>query len=145
MLFNVELCRSWYGAGPWDDLGEAWRARHDPALLSTRDAAWPGRASACSCARRRLHRRPFRAFGGRALCSLADPRRVSPSRLAELDEQAGDTLLTSAFLARNDSLRILALLTADQPLDPAATDGREPLACTTGWPDSRPMPLPRAA
>lgn len=145
VLFNVELCRTWYGAGPWNDLGEAWHARHDPARLSTRDAAvaraserlLPALAATCT-------RRPFRAFGGRALSSLADPERVSPTRLAELARQAGDTLLTSAFLARSDSLRILALLTADQPLDPAATTART--ARLHDWlARLAPMPLPRAA
>lgn len=145
VLLNVELCRTWYGAGPWDDLGEAWRSRHDPAALATRDAAvaragerlLPALATACT-------RRPFRAFGGRPLHALADPDRVSPARLAELSRQAGDTLLTSTFLARSDSLRILALLTSDQPLDPAATAART--ARLHDWlARLAPMPLPRAA
>ena len=49
VLFNVELCRTWYGAGPWDDLGEAWRSRHDPTPSEhPRRGGGPGRASACS-------------------------------------------------------------------------------------------------
>jgi hypothetical protein len=69
---------------------------------------------------------------------------VSPARLAALGRQAGDTLLTSAFLARSDSLRILALLTADQPLDPVATAART-VRLHDWLARLAPMPLPRAA
>jgi hypothetical protein len=63
-------------------------------------------------------RKPMLAFGGRSLAQLCDPRRVSPSRLLELAARAGDSLYTSSYLQRHESLRILAyntLLAATSP------------------------------
>ncbi|WP_448004481.1 hypothetical protein [Agromyces bauzanensis] len=145
VMLNVELCRMWFGRGPWDDLGEAWQSRHDPTGLDDPDAqvatssrsVLPAIAEACT-------RRPYRAFGGRPISELADPARVSPVALAELSRASGDSLLTSSFLARRDSLRILAVLTAEQPLDPAAATART--ARLHDWlARLAPMPLPRAA
>ncbi|MGI5292773.1 hypothetical protein ACQEVF_57010 [Nonomuraea polychroma] len=142
---NVELCRNWFGPGPWDALGETWQSRHAPSRLPGRDAQvasasmpmLPEIAAACT-------RRPFKAFGGRPLSALADPRRVSPAALAELARTAGDTLLTSAFLARNESLRVLAVLTSQQPSDPA--EATVHTSRLHKWlAQLAPVPLPRAA
>lgn len=146
ILFNVELCRTWFGPdGPWTDLAATWRARHDPRELPGADAAvaaasvavLPQLAAACT-------RHAFPAFGGRPISALADPRRVSPPALAQLARDAGDSLTTSTFLARNDSLRILALMTSEMSLDPtAAADQARRLH---DWlARLAPLPLPRAA
>ncbi len=145
VMFNVQLCKSWFGStGPWDDLAEAWQARHDPSALSGADAGvasasvplLPSIADACT-------RRTYRAFGGRPLSALADPNRVSPAALQELSRSTAGSLLTSTFLARNDSLRILALLTSDQPLDPSAATART--ARLHDWlARLAPLPLPMA-
>ena len=145
VMFNVQLCKSWFGStGPWDDLAEAWQARHDPSALSGADAGvasasiplLPSIADACT-------RRPYKAFGGRPLSALADPNRVSPAALQELSRSTAGSLLTSTFLARNDSLRILALLTSDQPLDPSAATART--ARLHDWlARLAPLPLPMA-
>lgn len=145
VLLNVELCRAWFGAGPWDDLGEAWRSRHDPSRLTDPDAqvatasraVLPEIAEACT-------RYSYRSFGRRPISALADPRRVSPVTLAEFSRAAGESLLTSSFLARNDSLRILAILTSEQPIDAAAATAR--ITRLDDWlARLAPMPLPRAA
>ena len=118
VLFNAALCRSWFGAGPWDRLARTWLQRHptanageagDLARLSL--AALPDLVDACT-------RRPMQAFGGRALADLSDPRRVSPAALAELAHQAGPSLLSSSYLARREGLRILSWLTARGLEDP---------------------------
>ena len=64
-------------------------------------------------------REPMRAFGGRPLTALVDPRRASPQALAELARRAGPSLLTSAYLQRRESIRILCWLATRGPLDPA--------------------------
>ena len=64
-------------------------------------------------------RRPMRAFRGQPLCSVLDPRAVHPVALRELEEQAGGTLLTSSYLRRRHSLRVLALLSLRSVIDPA--------------------------
>ncbi len=110
VLFNVALCRSWFGAGPWDELGERWRERHP---LS---AAPPGVAEICAaslpllttvadvCTRTRMQ-----AFHGASLSKLANPERVSPTELNKLADRAGDSLYTSTYLQRTESMRILSL------------------------------------
>jgi hypothetical protein len=145
VLLGTALCRLWYGAGPWDCLARVWQDRHDPAGRSGEDAA-VARAVAphlvliaelCS-------RQPYSALGGRPLAQLADPRVVSPGALEALARAAGPTLTTSSYLARHDSLRILALLTAQQPRDQA--EMRAKSERLQHWLTSlAPMPQPRAA
>ncbi len=119
VMFNVALCRSWFGPGPWDMVGQAWWERHPmeaaptavARLAQESIAAMPGIVDVCT-------RQPMAAFGGRPLTSLIDPRRVSPSELNVLGERAGPTLLSSSYLMRRESVRILAWLTTRAP-DPA--------------------------
>ena len=61
----------------------------------------------------------MRAFGGRPLTAIVDPRRVSPRALAEFAERAGASLMTSSYLERRESIRILAWLATRASLDPA--------------------------
>ena len=119
VMFNVALCRSWYGPGPWDGLGQAWWARH-PAAAAPGLAGRVARASVeamqeivdvCT-------RTPMKAFGGRPLTALVDPLRASPRELDALAERAGGTLLTSSYLMRRESIRILAWLVTRTPLEP---------------------------
>jgi hypothetical protein len=119
VLFNAALCRSWFGAGPWDDLARTWAGRH-PASSAGRDGGQVARLSASAfgdivdvCTRRRMA-----AFRGRALHELADPRRAAPAALAALAQRAGSSLLTSTYLARRDPVRILAWLSTRMLEDP---------------------------
>lgn len=124
VAFNVALCRSWYGEGPWDDVGSAWAGRHDPVtagplvehLARASLAAMPDIVQLCT-------RTPMRAFRGAALCDVLDPRRVSPPALASLEQQAGGSLLTSSYLRRRQPLTLLTLLTTRAVLDPAGAAG----------------------
>lgn len=132
VLFNTELCRSWYGGGPWDTLRQVWIDRHPlehapPGSRHVAEASVPRlRALADVCTRQ-----PMRAFGGRALASLADPRRVSPAELAALAARAGDSLYTSTYLQRHESLRILAYNTLQAALAPE--HGPELARHLDGW------------
>jgi len=109
VMFNVELCRSWYGPGPWDDLAAAWADRHPVAraapgarhIAQTSLPHLPLLVELCT-------RRPMDAFGGDALSRFADPRRASPRELAALAQRAGASLYSSTFLQRHESLRVLA-------------------------------------
>jgi hypothetical protein len=116
VMLNVALCRGWYGAGSWDDLAATWMRRHrldrappDVAALARLSVeAMEDIVEVCT-------RRPMTAFGGRPLCALADPMRVSPTALEELARRAGPSLLTSQYLARRDPLMILSWLTTRTP------------------------------
>ncbi|MDT3439331.1 MULTISPECIES: hypothetical protein [unclassified Pseudofrankia] len=113
VMFNAALCRSWFGAGPWDGLARIWWSRHPPHRAPP-EAARLARASidALGLIVDVCTRQPMAAFGGRPLAAVADPRIVSPAALAVFARQAGPSLLTSTYLRRIASLRILAWLTA---------------------------------
>jgi hypothetical protein len=118
--FNAALCRSWFGAGPWDELARVWARRHPP------EAAGPAAAHLAQVSLAALDelvdactRRPMASLRGAPLSALLDPRQVGPAALAELERQAGPSLLTSSYLRRRHSLRILALLSTRAVLDPA--------------------------
>jgi hypothetical protein len=118
VMFHTELCRSWYGAGPWDVLANAWAERHPPERAPAEPAdlarasveVLPEIVDICT-------RHPMAAFHGRPMCALADPRRVSPAALDELARRAGPSLLTSQYLSRREPLRIVAWLATRASLD----------------------------
>ncbi|HST64027.1 MAG TPA: hypothetical protein VLM05_02465 [Mycobacteriales bacterium] len=121
--FNAALCRSWFGAGPWDRIARVWARRHpagagDPEAVevATQTMRHLGvLADVCT-------RTPMRAFGGRPLAALADPRLVSPTALTALARSAGPALYTSSYLRRLESMRILAWIVLD-----AGTSGPRPV------------------
>lgn len=110
VLLGVQMCRRCFGSGPWDELASAWTRSHPlsaapPAtrsLLERSLGQLPRIAELC------LHA-PMRAFGGRPLVALADPRRVSRAALAQLEREAGGALHTSSYWLRREGLRLLAL------------------------------------
>jgi hypothetical protein len=132
VMFNAALCRSWYGPGPWDRVATSWRERHRPetarseggALARASVAAIGDLVATCT-------RAPMRAFRGRPLTALVDPRRASPAALGRLVQQAGASLLTSSYLQRRESIRILTFLTMRAASDPAR--GTEHRAGLQAW------------
>jgi hypothetical protein len=120
VMLNVAMCRSWFGSGPWDDVARSWWARHPPSSAG-REAERIALASVAAlddivqvCTRA-----PMRSLRGAPLCDLLDPRQVHPDSLRDLERRAGPSLLTSSYLRRRHSLRILALLTTRAVVDPA--------------------------
>lgn len=131
VMFNVSLCRSWFGAGPWDHVAAVWCDRHPlEAAGAAADVASHGLAAMdeivdiCT-------RRPMRAFRGVSFATMIDPSRVSPSSLNALQSQAGPSLLASSYLRRRDPIRILALLSTRALEDP--THAVEHRAVLTDW------------
>ena len=124
VMFNVALCRSWFGRGDWDRVAASWLERHRPerapgdggGLARLSMAAMGGIVETCT-------RAPMRAFRGRPLTALLDPRRASPRALAQLVRQAGASLTTSTYLQRRESIRILTWLTTRASADPARATG----------------------
>lgn len=126
VMFNVALCRSWFGAGPWDDVATVWSQRH-PAAAIGGEVGQLARLSveAMTDIVDTCTRRPARAFRGVSLSAVLDPKQVEPSRLRAFESQAGGTLLTSSYLRRRHPLRILAVLTSRVALDPTAAEGHQ--------------------
>lgn len=129
VLFNVALCRTWFGPGPWDDLATTWLARH-PVERAPVDVAGITRASlealpdiVSTCTRQPMH-----AFRGAPFSSVIDPRRVSPRELAAFGATSGEALASSAYLRRRDPLRVFAVLAGRSVEDPSnAGDHRSKL------------------
>lgn len=119
VLFNVALCRSWFGAGPWDQVAAAWSHRHPPqsvggevgALAAASLAVLDDVVEVCT-------RQPMASFRGAPLAGLLDPLQVSPAALDALARQAGPSLLSSTYLRRREPLRILAFLANQAVTDP---------------------------
>lgn len=110
VLLGVEMCRQFYGSGPWDDLRLAWTELHP--LERAPEAT-----------RRLLHasvpllpqivgvslRKPMRAFEARPLAGLINPERVRPDILLAMERELGPALYTSMHWIWTEALRLLAL------------------------------------
>lgn len=110
VLLGVEMCRYFYGAGPWDDLALSWTALHpiDQAPSDTRNLLEDSHPILNTVVRLTLDT-PMRAFNGRSLRAVIQPERVSPAALSELDGRIGPALFTSAHWLWTEPVRILAL------------------------------------
>lgn len=110
VLLGVEMCRQFYGDGPWDDLAQAWTRtysieRAEPATAELLLASLPLLPNVVDASLRH----PMRAFSGRALSALVNPARVSPQALESMERQLGGALYTSMHWIWTEALRLLAL------------------------------------
>jgi hypothetical protein len=110
VLLGVEMCRYFYGAGPWDALAVSWLALHslERAPSDTKHIAQDSLPLLKTIVRLTLDT-PMRAFNGRPLRALIQPERVSPDALNELHKRVSDALFTSAHWLWSEPLRIVAL------------------------------------
>ena len=110
VLLGVEMCRYFYGAGPWDDLALSWTVLHPTtnAPADVRSLLEDSHPFLNTVVRLTLDT-PMRAFNGRPLRALIQPERVSPAALGELDGRIGPALFTSAHWLWTEPMRILAL------------------------------------
>lgn len=110
VLLGTQMCVRFYGAGPWDDLAQAWTGAHPMVqapdevreLLVSSVERLPRIVEACLL-------RPMQAFGGRPLVAMVDPARVRPDALASLARDAGPALFTSSHWVWTECVRLLAL------------------------------------
>jgi len=114
VLVGIEMCVRSYGAGPWDELRQAWLATH-PLASAPPDLQPLLRGSVAQLPRivEIGLRTRMRAFAGRSLGDVVDPTRVSPTALAQLRRAAGPGLLPSDHQLRTEGLRLLALSSLD--------------------------------
>ena len=110
VLLAVQMCRYFYGSGPWDALQLAWTSLHplNRAPADARAIAHDSMPLLDAVVRLTLDT-PMKAFAGRPLRALIAPERVSPAALAELDARIGPALFTSAHWLWAEPLRILGL------------------------------------
>lgn len=110
VLLGVEICRHFYGAGPWDDLGLSWTELY-PLDRAPGETGPLLRASLPLLPRivEATLGKPMRAFGGRPLVALINPERVRPETLFSLEKELGAALYTSMHWIWTEALRLLAL------------------------------------
>ena len=110
VLLGVEMCRQFYGEGPWDELAAAWtqfypleRAHGATESLLRNSLPYLPHIVQITL------REPMRAFDGRSLCALINPDRVKPEALLRMEQQLGAALYTSMHWIWTEALRLLAL------------------------------------
>ncbi len=110
VLLGIEMCRQFYGHGPWDDMAHAWIKTYplQQASSDTRNLLQQSIPLLPKIANIIL-RKPMLSFAGRSISALVDPMRVSPESLLNLEQKVGPALYTSMHWVREESLRLLAL------------------------------------
>lgn len=115
VLMALEMNRRSFGSAshrfaPWDRLSASWRAKHRIERCPT-DIRPIFEESVRVLPRivEIVLYTPYRAFGGRSLTQLIDPRRVSPTALVQLERDAGAAAFTSHYWAWNEAIRLMAL------------------------------------
>ncbi|MEV7346289.1 hypothetical protein [Streptomyces sp. NPDC093544] len=111
VLLGVQMCRTHYGAGPWDELAEAWADAHPvrDSRTSDDDALLRNSLPALADVVRLSTDTPMRAFAGRTLSALAPPARTHPKALEDLEQRLGPALYHSMHWIWTEALRLLAL------------------------------------
>jgi hypothetical protein len=110
VLLGVEMCRRFYGMGPWDDLAGAWQSLYRladaPAFVAGLvRAVIPLLPVIVDLALLT----PMHCFGGRRLADLVDPQRVAPAALRRMQQEAGAAAFSSSHWIWNECLRLTAL------------------------------------
>ena len=110
VLLGIEMCRQFYGAGPWDDLAQAWTRSYplENAESTIRELLRRSLPLLPQVVEISL-RTPMRAFKGRPLIALIDPERVKPETLMQLERRIGPALYTSPHWVWAEPVRLLAL------------------------------------
>jgi hypothetical protein len=109
-LLGIQMCRQFYGSGPWDALEASFKSHYDingipypsVGLIKMCLPALADVADICL-------KRPFAGFSRRTLAQLVPPENVSPMALQKLEYIAGPSLFTSHAWIWKECLRLLAL------------------------------------
>lgn len=132
VLLGVEMCRRFYGIGPWDELAEAWEELHPIGK------APPLVASLVAAIRPLLPRivdlallTPLVCFERHRLADLVDPQRVSPGALRLMERDAGAAAFNSSHWIWTECLRLTALSGLRYATEPEA--GRQILQQQEDW------------
>ncbi len=132
VMLGVEMCRRFYGMGPWDELADSWTALHrvaraDAFTAAIVDAVLPLLPRMVTLSL--LTELP--CFRGRRLADLVDPQRVSPAALRQLQLEAGAAAFTSTHWIWTECLRLTALSGLRFAMEPQL--GREILTQQEDW------------
>lgn len=110
VLLNIEMCRQFYGYGPWDELEAAFKNDYDINLVNFPSV---GLIKICSDAlpdaAKLILKAPYHCFGNRSLSQIIPPERAGPQCLQKLEDTAGQALFTSHAWIWKECIRLLAL------------------------------------
>ena len=110
VLLNIEMCRAFYGNGPWDDLESAFKNDYDVNLVNFPSVGLIKIcANALPDAVHLILNSPYHCFGNRSLAQIIPPNKASPQALEKLEYLAGSSLYTSHAWIWNECIRLLAL------------------------------------
>jgi hypothetical protein len=110
LLMNTEMCRRFYGRGPWDELEAAFKNDYNLASSGAPSTVLIQQCvDALPQAVDLLLKSAYRAFNNRSLSQLIPPENVSPAALQQFAGTAGPSLYTSHAWLWKECLRILAL------------------------------------
>ena len=110
VLLNIEMCRQFYGNGPWDELESAFKNDYDVNLVNFSSVGLIKLCvSALPDAVHLILKSPFHCFGNRSLSQIIPPNKASPQALEKLEYLAGASLYTSHAWIWNECIRMLAL------------------------------------
>ena len=110
VLLNIEMCRQFYGAGPWDNLEISFKNDYDINLVnfSSIELIKPC-VTALPDAVRVILKTPYHAFNNQSLAQMIPPERVSPQALQKLEYVAGPALYNSHAWLWKECIKILAI------------------------------------
>jgi hypothetical protein len=119
VLLGVEMCRRFYGMGPWDELAAAWQQlypiRDAPSFSGTVVSAviplLPRIVEAALLT-------PMACFHNKTLAELVDPQRASPAALREMQNKAGGSAFTSSHWIWTECVRLTALTGLRYAIEP---------------------------
>jgi hypothetical protein len=111
VLLGIEMCRRFFGPGPWDRMALAWKQNHplenaEPEVRELLRHSMPMLPKIVEI----TLLTPMQAFRGRTPAALVDPQQVKPETLIQLERRVGPALFTSSYWATAESLRLLALI-----------------------------------
>jgi hypothetical protein len=132
VMMGVQMCRQFYGMGPWDELAASWTSLHrvaraDEFTAALIDAVLPLLPRIVTLSL--LTELP--CFRGRRLADLVDPQRVAPAALRQLQREAGAAAFTSTHWIWTECLRLTALSGLRFATEPES--GREILKEQEAW------------
>ncbi len=110
VLLGTALCRLVFGKGHWDELEYLWIKEHQlheaqrslQSLIMQSYKMMPLIARLCLGSK-------LKSLNNRAIASIIDPGKNSPSKLQALESSLGPSLVNSPYWVKSESLRLLAL------------------------------------
>jgi hypothetical protein len=110
VLMGIEMCRQFYGSGPWDQLQSSFLDDYNINLVNFPSV---GLIKMCMEALPEAVQltlsTPYSSFNNQALSKLIAPERVSPASLERLEYLAGPALFTSHAWIWKECIKLLAL------------------------------------